>query len=229
MQKGKQRQRKSAKQAGGRVPGPKRRLRAPDERAATPRRPVRSRAMQLAAEVERLERELGAARAQMAALAARAEIDPLTDIVNRRGFERELKRACAYVKRYAASAALIYLDLDGFKRVNDEHGHATGDAVLRDFAKVVTDRLRASDMIGRYGGEEFALVLRGTGAVQARAVLDSIRRSLAEREPVNGTVRYTFSAGVAELGVDAAEPMALIARADERLYEAKRAGRDRTV
>src|SRR5215204_4375858 len=80
------------------------------------KRPARSQAMRLVAEVERLERELAAARAQMEVLAACAHIDPLTGIVNRRGFERELNRACAYVKRYGASAALIYVDLDDFKR-----------------------------------------------------------------------------------------------------------------
>ena len=77
-------------------------------------RPPRATAMRLAAEVERLERELAAARSQMAALEARADVDPLTDVLNRRGFQRELKRSLAYVKRYGPSAALLYLDLDGF-------------------------------------------------------------------------------------------------------------------
>src|SRR5262245_43731266 len=85
---------------GRRVPAP--------EQAKTAPKPTRSRAMTLAAEVERLERELEAARAQMATLAARAEIDPLTEVLNRRGFERELRRSLAYVKRYGTSAALIY-------------------------------------------------------------------------------------------------------------------------
>ena len=73
----------------------------------------------------------------MAALEARADIDPLTELPNRRGFERELERSLAYVKRHGTSAALLYLDLDGFKRVNDRHGHAAGDAVLRAVAMVL--------------------------------------------------------------------------------------------
>src|SRR5437660_9677243 len=97
----------------------------PEVEAAEPRRrPSRSVAMQLAEEVRRLELELAAAHSRMAALETRAEIDPLTDLVNRRGLERELKRALAYVKRYQTSAVLVYLDLDGFKLVNDRHGHA---------------------------------------------------------------------------------------------------------
>src|SRR5690348_9772624 len=121
--------------------------------------PARAEAMQLAAEVARLERELAEARVQMAELAARAEIDPLTDVLNRRGFERELKRSLAYVKRYGASAALIYIDLDGFKLVNDQHGHTAGDAVLKAIAMVLSRHVRASDLVARLGGDEFALLL----------------------------------------------------------------------
>src|SRR5262245_14065263 len=102
----------------GRVRAPARRSN-PVERVDTPSRRARAMSAALAAEVERLERELAAARAQVAELAARADTDPLTGIANRRGFERELKRSLAYVKRYGASAALLYLDLDDFKRVND--------------------------------------------------------------------------------------------------------------
>ena len=91
------------------------RARPPVEPVEPPRRPSRSEAMRLAEEVNRLELELAAARSRMAALETRAEIDPLTDLVNRRGLERELKRALAYVKRYQTSAVLVYLDLDGFK------------------------------------------------------------------------------------------------------------------
>src|SRR5215469_2155561 len=116
-----------------------------------PRRPARSAAVRLAEEVRRLELELAAARARMAALEARAEIDPLTDLVNRRGLERELKRALAYLKRYGTSAVLAYLDLDGFKSINDRHGHAAGDAVLKAVAMVLTRQVRACDLVARLG------------------------------------------------------------------------------
>ncbi|MGB7020962.1 MAG: diguanylate cyclase, partial [Xanthobacteraceae bacterium] len=90
--------------------------------------------MRLAAEVEALAAELKSSRDRIADLEVRVDIDPLTDVLNRRGFERELKRSLAYVKRYGTSAALIYVDLDGFKPVNDRCGHAAGDAVLKAVA-----------------------------------------------------------------------------------------------
>src|SRR5262249_59142591 len=93
------------------------------------------------------------ARAQMVDLAARAETDPLTDLPNRRGFERELRRSLAYVKRYGASAALLYLDLDGFKAVNDRYGHAAGDAMLKAVAMVLSRHVRDSDLVARIGGD----------------------------------------------------------------------------
>src|SRR5262245_56406220 len=106
---------------------PQRRQRAPADGPEGAKRPSRSDAARLAAEVERLQQQLVAARQQLAALEERADIDPLTDLANRRAFERELVRALAYVKRYGVAAALLYLDLDDFKRVNDRHGHPAGD------------------------------------------------------------------------------------------------------
>src|SRR5262249_57216893 len=100
---------------------PRRRSAEPVERAEAATRPARAVGVELVAEVARLEQELASARAQVAALAAFAQIDPLTDILNRRGLERELKRSLAHVKRYGVNAALVYLDLDGFKRINDRH------------------------------------------------------------------------------------------------------------
>src|SRR5262249_40978215 len=138
--------------------------------AAPPAR--RSDAMSLAVEVERLERELAAARSHMAELATRADVDPLTEVLNRRGFERELARSLAHVKRYGTSAALICLDLDRFKPVNDRHGHAAGDAVLKAVAAVVTRHVRASDVVARLGGDEVVVLLwhrsRAGGRAKAR-------------------------------------------------------------
>src|SRR5262252_37982 len=132
---------------------------AEPERAEAPARPARAAGVELAAEVARLEQELASARAQVAALAAFAQIDPLTDILNRRGLERELKRSLAHVKRYGVSAALLYLDLDGFKRVNDRYGHAAGDTVLKAVAMVLDRHSRESDVVARVGGDEFVLLL----------------------------------------------------------------------
>ena len=129
----------------------------------------RAVAVRLAAEVARLAAELQASRERIANLEAAIDIDPLTETLNRRGFERELKRSLAYVKRYGATAALIYLDLDDFKPVNDRHGHAAGDAVLKAIAAALCSRVRASDVVARIGGDEFAVLLWNISAADARA------------------------------------------------------------
>jgi GGDEF domain-containing protein len=146
--------------------------------APKPKRPVRSTPMQLAAEVERLAAELERSRARIADLEAKVDIDPLTDLLNRRGFGRELKRSVAYVKRYGVSAALIFLDLDGFKPVNDRHGHAAGDAVLKAVAAAIVGQVRASDGVARLGGDEFAVLL-----FTRRRCSGALRRLWSEHRP----------------------------------------------
>ena len=126
-------------------------------------------AARLAAEVDRLAAELEASRARITELEARIDIDPLTETLNRRGFERELKRSLAYVKRYGVSAALVYLDLDEFKPVNDRHGHAAGDAVLKAIAAALISHVRASDVVARIGGDEFVVLLWNVSDGEAAA------------------------------------------------------------
>src|SRR6185437_5175694 len=106
------------------------------------------------AATQRLKGKLAAARQRIKDLEAREDVDPLLDTLNRRGFERVLMRSIAYVKRYGTAAALIYLDLDGFKAVNDHHGHAAGDALLKAVAVALTRHVRASDVVARLGGDE---------------------------------------------------------------------------
>jgi diguanylate cyclase (GGDEF)-like protein len=108
----------------------------------------------LLTEIERFKHDLTVARAKIAELEARADVDPLLDILNRRGFDRELKRSLAYVQRYGTIAALIYIDLDGFKDINDRHGHAAGDALLKAVARRLSTQVRASDVVARLGGDD---------------------------------------------------------------------------
>jgi diguanylate cyclase (GGDEF)-like protein len=201
-----------------RLPRPKGQL-----HEATPR-PPRSTAMRLAAEVERLERELAAARTQMAALEARADVDPLTDVLNRRGFQRELKRSLAYVKRYGPSAALLYLDLDGFKAINDRHGHAAGDAVLKAVAMVINRLVRASDLVARLGGDEFAVLLWNIGEADARKKALTIEAAVARTTATHAgtTLSIGASAGVALL-LPLDNSADVIERADRAMYERKAA------
>jgi diguanylate cyclase (GGDEF)-like protein len=174
----------------------------------------------------RAEEALRASEVRMRELAIR---DGLTGLFNRR---HALELLAAAVDRGLSSGEQIsvaLIDVDFFKRINDEHGHLVGDAVLRDIGRVLGDRLRGTDVVGRYGGEEFVVIFRRANAAAARNVLEQIRDDLRGRSFDDELPRYTFSAGVAELNVDGTDPTSLLARADERLYEAKEAGRDRTV
>jgi diguanylate cyclase (GGDEF)-like protein len=213
----------SAASARPDAPAPRRPQREQPEPA---RRPARSHAMRLAAEVERLEQELAAARAQVAALAARADVDPLSDLLNRRGFERELKRALAYVKRYGTSAALIYLDLDAFKPINDRHGHAAGDAVLRAVALVLNRHVRASDLVARLGGDEFAVLLWNLDEAAALTKADSLEGAIARTTATHAGTRLSIgaSAGAAML-LPLDRPADVIERADRAMYARKAARR----
>jgi diguanylate cyclase (GGDEF)-like protein len=181
-----------------------------------------SAAARLAAEVDRLAAELEASRACVTRLEARIDIDPLTETLNRRGFERELKRSLAYVKRYGASAALVYLDLDDFKPVNDRHGHAAGDAVLKAAAASLIRQVRAADIVARIGGDEFVVLLWNIGEAEAAAkaaALEAAVYATAVRWNAS-TLVVGASAGVAACGpLDTA--VEVLARADAAMYARK--------
>jgi diguanylate cyclase (GGDEF)-like protein len=181
-----------------------------------------SNAMRLLAEVERLQAELLAMRAKMAELEATADVDPLLNIFNRRGFLRELDRALAYVKRYGTSAALVYLDLDRFKPVNDIHGHAAGDAVLQAVAATLTTNVRASDTVARLGGDEFVALLWNLDEPKAIVKAAALERKIAETNTPWDATRLAVgaSAGVTMLGA-ADQAAEVLGRADHAMYARK--------
>ncbi len=168
---------------------------------------------------------LVASEAKMRDLAIR---DGLTGLFNRRHVLELLNEAMARSASAGERLSIGLVDLDYFKKINDELGHLCGDAVLRDFAKQLTQRFRASDHVGRYGGEEFLVVLRGANTAAAVRVFEEVRTGFRSRD-FGDLPKYTFSAGIAELGIDGTDAIELLGRADVRLYEAKRLGRDRTI
>jgi diguanylate cyclase (GGDEF)-like protein len=121
------------------------------------------------ATIRKLRKELKAAQKRIEELQASADTDFLLGIPNRRGFEHELERAIAYIKRYQASGALILLDVDRLKPINDAFGHAAGDQVLKAIAEVLTRQVRASDVVGRLGGDELAVLLWNLSETDAKA------------------------------------------------------------
>lgn len=200
---------------------PERRVRPPAEPVQPSRRP-RAAALRLAAEVERLELELAAARREVAALAACADTDPLTAVLNRRGFERELKRSLAYVKRYGTSAALLYIDLDRFKPVNDRHGHAAGDAVLKAVAMVIARQVRASDVLARLGGDEFVVLLWNITETNAQTKARHLEAAIAGTTASHAglTLSVGASIGVTPL-LPLDTPASVLERADAAMYARK--------
>jgi diguanylate cyclase len=155
--------------------------------------------------------------------------DELTGLANRRAFVRRLEDEVARVQRYGFPLSFALIDLDHFKGINDEFGHAAGDEVLRVYAKNILSVFRHHDMVARYGGEEFAVLLPNTDADGAIRALNKVRRRAAEtRWQSNGTVAQvpSFSAGVS-LFKPGESASAFIERADKALYRAKRLGRDR--
>jgi diguanylate cyclase (GGDEF)-like protein len=193
-----------------------------DHEPPRPARNVPSEITVLLAEVKRLEGELVAARTQVKALEASADIDAVTGIFNRRGFDRELKRSLSFVNRYGARAALFYIDLDGFKAVNDRHGHAAGDAVLRDTAALLTRNVRASDTVARLGGDEFGMILwnlsEGDAAGKAWALEAAITEAAIEWD--GRTLAVGASIGFAMVGADD-QAAGVMARADQAMYARK--------
>lgn len=153
--------------------------------------------------------------------------DELTGVYNRRYLMETLAREQSRAERLGAPFAVCLIDIDRFKAINDGHGHATGDQVLKDFARLVPPELRAVDVHGRFGGEEFLIILPGTDMAGAQACAERVRAK-TEAAAFPGVPRVTITVGVATYAMK--EPVsALLARADKALYEGKNAGRNRVV
>jgi diguanylate cyclase (GGDEF)-like protein len=188
--------------------------------ASSPRLPIGANGAKLT--IRRLRTQLARALARIDELQASADTDYLLDVPNRRGFERELTRAIAYIKRYQASGALIVLDVDRLKPINDAFGHAAGDQVLKAVISALRNQVRASDVVGRLGGDEFALLLWNLTETDAHAKAAALEESIDR-------LTFTFrgrvitagaSAGVAILGPHTDAGRAL-EEADSAMYVRK--------
>jgi diguanylate cyclase (GGDEF)-like protein len=159
--------------------------------------------------------------------------DPLTQVYNRRYFAERLAGEVAYANRHKTRLGVCILDLDHFKRVNDEHGHMAGDEVLKKIAAYVNRLIRVEDVFARYGGEEFVVIVRGIEHENVARFGERIRKNV-ERIRVaweGKEIKLTVSVGVASLDEcgDVGTLEALLLLADERLYQAKNEGRNRVV
>ncbi len=184
---------------------------------------------------DRYRAELAAANAtireqeeQLAQLQSDAGMDFLTDLPNRRAFEKRLDEFMDMARRYGKPFSLVIVDIDHFKQINDQFGHLAGDRILRAIARVLSEHMRTSDFIARFGGEEFVAILPETTITQARALAEKLRTKV-ERAVFRyeGTaINVTISAGVSESVVESDTQDRLFGRADAALYRAKKAGRN---
>ena len=163
----------------------------------------------------------------VAGLAGEARIDPLTGLLNRRGMDERAEIELRRADRDQLVVSVIALDIDHFKAINDDHGHAAGDQVLTRLGALLNEQIRGSDIAARVGGEEFMLVLTGPDERRAAATAERIR-ALAATIAISGVPAFTISAGVTATTAPK-NITELIAAADRALYEAKRGGRDRMV
>lgn len=177
----------------------------------------------LRAEVERLRAEVAALTARAEAAEALADHDPLVPVLNRRAFMRELQRVIGASRRYGTTASLLYLDLDGFKSVNDIYGHAAGDAALKWIGELLTAHLRDSDWLGRLGGDEFGVLMLYADEASAKAKAAALTDLIAAGGFTwqGAPVRLGGSFGVRALS-DQADGEQWLAEADAAMFVRKR-------
>lgn len=175
-------------------------------------------------EVTRLQKDKRKLESQLSAVAQAADTDTLTGLSNRRYFMHALQRRIARVARYKERDAIIYVDVDGLKAINDRHGHGAGDHVLRAIASCLRSETRKSDVVARIGGDEFAMLIDHVDAASARTKVQALRRALKDYpcEWQSQDVPLSAAFGMAMIdGEDDVE--ALLGRADSAMYAAKRA------
>jgi two-component system, cell cycle response regulator len=183
--------------------------------------------VQAAARVKRLQDELRQRNQELDLL---SRTDALTGLRNRRHVEEYLERLVSLARRHAEPMAVLVVDIDRFKSVNDRHGHEAGDAVLREVAGRMVGSVRLEDMVGRWGGEEFLVVLPNTAAEGAAELAERLRQVVADqpcRLPDGGSLPVTISIGCAASLMD--DAATLVRAADAALYQAKESGRNRVV
>lgn len=167
---------------------------------------------------------------QAVRLANLANTDPLTELANRRYLIDQMQREFERSRRYTRPLSLLYIDLDGFKAVNDQHGHLFGDDVLRGAAKAMSAVLRSTDLMARIGGDEFAVLMPETSLQEAHTVVNKLRRALhAFSDQLGSEVpTLTFCAGLSQMKSEDVSIEEMLQRADEAQYLAKETGKDHT-
>jgi diguanylate cyclase (GGDEF)-like protein len=159
-----------------------------------------------------------------------ADHDALVPVLNRRAFIESLQRTISYTERYGGEAAVLFLDLDDFKPLNDGFGHAAGDAALRHFGRLLVDNVRDTDTVGRLGGDEFGVILVQVSREEARKKLNSLASAIEKTPCVFEGVSHHLRASIGMHPITCAEGAeTVLARADEAMYAAKKRKRAKSI
>ncbi|HEX8050479.1 MAG TPA: EAL domain-containing protein [Solirubrobacterales bacterium] len=160
-----------------------------------------------------------------------ADHDPLTGLLNRRRFRSELDQYVSFTGRYGGRGAVMVIDIDGLKEVNDRYGHQTGDTLIRRVSEILRERVRATDLVARLSGDEFAVLMPQTDTAGALQLGEDLRNQVAEGLPLNAEISAaTISVGIAMFGgQDSAGAEAVLVAADQAMYQAKAEGRNRIM
>ncbi|MDR6627486.1 GGDEF domain-containing protein [Caulobacter segnis] len=177
----------------------------------------------LMTEIQDLRNEVSALKLRLNEAQNLADMDALTPVLNRRAFLREMKRVAAFAQRYGSPASVVFFDLDDFKRVNDRFGHAAGDQALKAVAKRLQNNVRESDIVGRMGGDEFAVLLaqadKETAMTKARALADAVMGAPVEFGEWSAPLHISYGVREIEPGAD---PETALAEADAAMFMRKR-------
>lgn len=188
---------------------------------------VRAGLERLIKEVDKLRRELVEKQERISHLERLADEDPLTPILNRRAFVRELSRMIAHAERYGSFSSVIYVDVNNMKRINDLYGHAVGDAVLTHIADILLANVRASDVVGRLGGDEFAILLAEAEEAQANEKADQLCELISETPIVWQEQEIEISVSAGTFAFDGKRPPdEVLHAADRMMYEQKRSNKE---
>ena len=176
------------------------------------------------AEIARLREHIARLEQRVSQLDALAHLDSLLELPNRRGFMRELEALIARVSRYGENGAMLFVDIDGLKRINDSHGHKAGDEALIQVAAMLSNGVRKSDTVARLGGDEFGILLAHTGEEQARETAERLMREIdsSAMSYEGASLPLGVAVGVTIIATDDT-PDAVIARADRAMYKHKSA------
>lgn len=182
-------------------------------------------------QIKRAEQKIELLKSELEQLRGLVQTDQMTGAFNRRGLDEIFKREAARADRNAQSLGVVVIDLDNFKKINDNLGHQYGDSVLINFASVAKETLRPSDIVARFGGEEFVILLPDVEIEDALTIIHRLQNNLTKNFSIqidNQSMPITFSAGVA-LRSFGEHQNSVISRADKALYQAKRTGKNRAI